>query len=185
MSPFGKASGAVGLGLLLFIAWDTYQTQQQDIPTDTGSTTIDGLLNDMKITTWTPAKIPAQYADAIAAAEAACGCPQYMLARQLWQESRYRADAYNAISGARGIAQFLPATAAEWGVDVNDPLSSIAGMGRYMNWLYKQTGNWRDALAAYNWGIGNLRKKGIANAPTETRNYYAQILGDIGATAYV
>lgn len=46
--------------------------------------------------------------------------------------------------------------------------------------LYRQTGDWAQALAAYNWGIGNVRRKGLAAAPAETRNYYAGILADIG-----
>lgn len=133
---------------------------------------------------YTPEKVPAQYREAIASAESANGIPSGMLARLLWQESRYRQEIIDGRKkspvGAVGIAQFMPATAAEWGVNPLDPFSSIAGAGRYLAWLYKQAGAWPEALAAYNWGIGNVKRKGIAKAPTETRNYFSQILADIG-----
>ena len=44
----------------------------------------------------------------------------------------------------------------------------------------EQFGNWADALAAYNWGPGNVKKKGSAAAPVETQNYFGQILADLG-----
>ena len=34
------------------------------------------------------------------------------------------------------------------------------------------------ALAAYNWGMGNVDRAGVNNAPLETRNYVARIMGD-------
>ena len=33
-----------------------------------------------------------------------------------------------------------------------------------------------EILCAYNWGIGNLRKKGIKKAPRETRQYVRKVL---------
>lgn len=119
------------------------------------------------------------YAEYIAATEERYGLPPMSLARQLWQESHFKPQAYNAISGAMGIAQFLKATADEWGVQPYDPISAIDGAGKYMQWLYRRTGNYRLALAAYNWGIGNLERKGIAAAPLETRNYL-KIADDVG-----
>ena len=76
--------------------------------------------------------------------------------------------------------QFMPATAAEWGVDVTSVESSADGAGRYMKWLYGRLGSWSLALAAYNWGIGNVLRKGMAKAPGETRDYVAQIGADVG-----
>src|SRR5271163_2396221 len=53
----------------------------------------------------------------IEAAAAANGLPLEFFARVIWQESRFRADAVGPVtrSGlrARGIAQFMPVTAAE------------------------------------------------------------------------
>jgi len=74
----------------------------------------------------------------------------------------------------------MPATAAEMGIDPLDPFAAIDAAARYLRSLYRQTGAWDKALAAYNWGIGNVQRKGIARAPTETQNYFRQILADIG-----
>ena len=78
-----------------------------------------------------------------------------------------------------GIAQFMPATAREWlGSEAAalDPNAAIPGAARYLAWLYNRTGGWAEALAAYNWGIGNVQRKGLARAPAETRDYFSTIL---------
>lgn len=118
----------------------------------------------------------------LAGAEAKYGLPAGLLVRQAWQESRFNPSAVNAWSGAKGLMQFMPATAAEWGVSVFDPASSADGAARYMVWLYNKLGSWSLALAAYNWGIGNVMRKGMAAAPKETRDYVAQIGADTGVS---
>jgi len=123
------------------------------------------------------------YREAIAAAEAKHGIPETLLARLLYQESRYREDIITgktaSSAGALGIAQFMPATAAELGIDPLEPGQAIDGAALYLRRLYDQLGDWAAALAAYNWGIGNVKKKGVVNAPTETRLYITQILSDV------
>jgi hypothetical protein len=92
----------------------------------------------------------------------------------------------NAVSpkGARGWFQFMPDTAEEWGVD--DPTDfnqSAKGAAAYLANLKKQFGNEEDALAAYNWGQGNLRKykAGKVKAmPNETQNYVKSITARLG-----
>jgi soluble lytic murein transglycosylase-like protein len=129
---------------------------------------------------WRP---PAQYAVLIALAEDRHGIPRDILARLLYQECRWREDIITgrlaSPAGALGIAQFMPATAAELGVDPLNPAQAIDGAGRYLAMLYRQTGTWALALAAYNWGIGNVKRRGLAAAPRETRDYYSQILSDV------
>lgn len=131
---------------------------------------------------WRP---PAQYAQLIADAEDRYAIPRDLLARLLYQESRYRQDIITgqvkSPVGALGIAQFMPATAAEMGIDPLNPAQAIDGAGRYLAKLYGRTGSWTEALAAYNWGIGNVTRKGLAVAPLETRNYFTQILADVNA----
>lgn len=126
----------------------------------------------------------APYREAIDQAEKLNGIPSGMLGRLLYQESRFRAEIISgklkSSTGATGIAQFMPATAAELGVNPYDAFSSIAGAGRYLAKLYKSLGTWDKALAAYNWGIGNVRRKGLAEAPKETRDYISQIMSDLG-----
>lgn len=134
---------------------------------------------------WTPPSSAAPYLPAIAAAEDAQGIPRNLLARLLYQESHYRPEIINGIkrssAGAIGIAQFMPATAAEMGIDPLDPFASIDAAARYLRRLYNATGSdWKLALASYNWGIGNVTRKGIAAAPAETRDYVAQISAAVG-----
>lgn len=130
------------------------------------------------------------YRATIEAAADQYGVPPLVLAWLLWKESRYLP---NVISGARrsrvgamGIAQFMPATAAEELGSVEaalDPEKAIPGAARYLAKLYRSSGrSWTAALAAYNWGIGNVQRKGLAAAPAETRDYYASILAKANAT---
>jgi soluble lytic murein transglycosylase-like protein len=139
-----------------------------------------------------------KYASAIRDAEISNNIPRDLLARMLYQESRYRKDVIEGTNrspkGATGIAQFMPATAGDYGLlqrdaagnIVNDlrldPFASIAAAGRYLAALYRMFGNWRYALMAYNWGPGNVRKhiqgQG-APQPLETSQYVAQITADV------
>lgn len=112
------------------------------------------------------------------AAEKANGLPAGLLRRMAYQESRFNPSAKSP-AGAVGLLQFMPATAKEYGIDPLNAKQSIAAAGRYMAKLYKMTGTWSGALAGYNWGIGNVQKKGIHNAPAETVAYM-KIADDVG-----
>lgn len=178
-------------GLLAYGAWLLYQQSQTDRAAESCDTcntvadTLDNIMNATKnaLGLWHP---PAQYAATIAAAEDRNGIPRDVLARLLYQESRYRADIITGATrspvGALGIAQFMPATATEMGIDPLNPTQAIDGAARYLARLYRSLGTWTQALAAYNWGIGNVQRKGIAAAPRETRLYYSQILSDVNST---
>lgn len=129
---------------------------------------------------FTPPPTAAPYLDTIKAAEAQQGLPAGLLARVLYQESRFRPDVIHGgpnSAGAVGIAQIVP----KWhpGVDATDPYASIQYAAGYLKDLYNQFGSWTLALAAYNWGPGNVSKYGLSKAPTETRNYVAQISADV------
>jgi soluble lytic murein transglycosylase-like protein len=122
------------------------------------------------------------YAGLIDAAEAQHGIPARLLAALLYQESRYRADIIEgrvrSPTGAMGIAQFMPATAVEWLGSQQaalDPAVAIDGAARYLRWLFGRHASWRLAVAAYNWGTGNVARKDESAWPTETRNYVAQV----------
>lgn len=107
--------------------------------------------------------------------------PRGLLKRLIFQESRFREDIISgntkSSKGATGIAQFMPSTAEELGVDPTDPKQAIPAAGKYLSSLKKQTGSWEGAVAAYNWGIGNLTRQGIENAPQETQDYLVAVLG--------
>jgi len=156
----------------------------------TAPTITESLMDTVRATLqyWRP---PAAYAAMIASAEDQFNIPRDILARLLYQESHYRTDIITGRTkspvGALGIAQFMPATAADLGIDPLDPAQAIPAAARYLAGLYNRFGSWSQALAAYNWGQGNVARKGLANAPTETQHYYTDILGDVNTangTAY-
>lgn len=132
---------------------------------------------------WRAPAEAAPYLGTIEAAERIYALPASLLARVLYQESRFRPDIVNGATrspvGALGIAQFMPATARELGVDPLDPDQAIDAAGRYLRRLYDRFGDWSLALAAYNWGQGNVARRGLGAAPAETRNYVAEISADI------
>lgn len=129
-----------------------------------------------------------RYRPAIAAAEARYGLPAGLLHRLIYQESRFRSDIINGTvvspAGALGIAQIIPRFHP--GVDPLVPLDAIEYAARYLAELHERFGNWERALAAYNWGPGNLdrhlREHGtllLAALPAETRDYVIQITRDV------
>lgn len=89
----------------------------------------------------------------------------------------------NAVSpkGALGAFQFMPLTAQEYGIDPMNPDQAATGAARmYSDLLTKYNGDLPSALAGYNWGQGNVDRKGLENAPSETKNYISDIMGSIG-----
>lgn len=84
--------------------------------------------------------------------------------------------AVNPHSGAVGLAQFMPETAEELGIDPKNPKQAIHGSARMLKWLHKQFGNWEDAVKAYNWGPTNVQKHlKDKKIPEETRKYVEKI----------
>jgi soluble lytic murein transglycosylase-like protein len=98
--------------------------------------------------------------------------------------------------GARGIWQFMPATAVRYGLSVqpgNDhrthPEHSTRAAARYLRFLFNQFGDWKLALAAYNAGeqrvqrivdrtgirdFDEMSRRGLL--PLETRRYVPSVL---------
>jgi len=114
-----------------------------------------------------------QYYPIIDAAAARYGVPASLLKAQMHAESRGNAAAISP-KGAMGLFQFMPKTAAEFGVNPLDPTSSIYGAARKMSGLIKKyNGNQSMALAAYNEGEGNLAK---GYMPAETKKYVNDIM---------
>lgn len=92
------------------------------------------------------------------------------------QESGLNQNARGA-AGEIGVFQLLPATAAGLGVDPTDLAQNVQGGVKYLRMLIDQFGDLRAALAAYNWGPGNVAAKGWQAAPASTQAYIAAILG--------
>lgn len=95
----------------------------------------------------------------------------------VWQESRWRADAVSPV-GARGLAQLMPGTARELGVDPDDPFANLEGGARYLReQLDRFDGDLEKALAAYNAGPGRVIRAGGIPRIRETQHYVAAIMG--------
>jgi hypothetical protein len=79
-------------------------------------------------------------------------------------------------AGARGLMQFMPATAGSLGVDPLDPGQAIDGAARYLRQLLDQFGSLDLALAGYNAGPGAVSRAGGIPPYAETRSYVNKVL---------
>ena len=126
----------------------------------------------------------------VKAAFRANGVPEALV----WQaeaESSFNPAAQSPV-GARGLFQFMSATAKEYGLSLEpdderlDPAKSAAAAARYLTVLHRRFGDWSLALAAYNCGPARLSKALAktgaktfadvqASLPAETRLYVPKI----------
>lgn len=105
-----------------------------------------------------------------------------LLEAVVWQESRWRTDALSP-AGARGLAQLMPGTARQLGVNPDDPSANLEGGARYLRTqLDAFGGDLEKALAAYNAGPARVARSGGVPAITETRLYVAAILARLSET---
>jgi len=124
------------------------------------------------------------------------GVPQDLI-YQAVAESGFQPQALNKSSGAGGMWQFMPTGAYGlarngWFDERFDPEKSSRAYARYIKGLYNQFGDWYLAMAAYDWGPGNVQRAvqrtGYADfwqlyrlnaLPAETKNYVPGILAAI------
>jgi len=115
----------------------------------------------------------ADYINALINMEKKYNMPNGILQNIAYHESRYNPNAVSH-AGAVGIMQIHP----RWhkGVNAYDPYASIKYGANYLDTLYKRFQNWELALAAWNWGQGNLSKYTLSRAPLETRNFIKNVM---------
>jgi soluble lytic murein transglycosylase-like protein len=124
-----------------------------------------------------PSFVPARFAPAIARAAQRWSVSGALLAAQLYEESHFNPFARSA-AGALGIAQFMPATAAGYGLaDPFDAERAIDAQAHLMRDLLRAFASVPLALAAYNAGPDRVRACGCVPAIPETQSYVADILG--------
>jgi soluble lytic murein transglycosylase-like protein len=146
-----------------------------------GEALLEGWQNAGEGPTWVPV---------INQTEASLGIPPNLLARMAYQESRFRQSVIDGTTpspaGALGILQLMPQYFKS--VQVPRPFTpadtqaQITEAGQDLASLYNTFGDWATALAAYNWGPGNVQEflaGTLSGIPTETQNYVKQILADV------
>jgi len=117
-------------------------------------------------------------------AAAANDLPLEFFVRLIWKESRFVTDAIGPPTRrgqrARGIAQFMPGTAAERGLlDPLDPIAALPKSAEFLRDLRREFGNLGLAAAAYNAGPRRVREwlAGTGGMPAQTRDYVSAITG--------
>lgn len=131
-----------------------------------------------------PNSVPDNYGGIIQKAATENNIPPEILAGLVDTETsflpKFMLNKEQSPAGAAGAGQFMPDTAAEFGVDVNDPVSSIDGAARYLRYLTDYFGgNMELAIYAYNGGMGNIEKYGgpIPNNK-ENEEYLQKVLNN-------
>ncbi len=112
------------------------------------------------------------------------GLPVEFFVRLIWRESRFRPTAVGPSTRrgkhALGIAQFMPATAAERRLlDPFNPIEALPKAAEFLKDLRSEFGNLGLAAAAYNAGPARVHAwmAGTASMPTQTRAYVEAITG--------
>jgi soluble lytic murein transglycosylase-like protein len=127
-----------------------------------------------------PDFVPARFRAAIERAAARWNVSSGVLAAQLLAESNFNPYAVSG-AGAQGIAQFIPGTAAAYGLgDPFDAPAAIDAQAHLMSDLLRQFGSVALALAAYNAGPAPVAACQCVPKIPETEAYVARILGLLG-----
>jgi hypothetical protein len=127
-----------------------------------------------------PAFVPRQFRAPILRSAARWGVSAALLAGQLMAESGFDPNA-GSPAGAQGIAQFMPGTAAAYGLqNPFDPVAAIDAQGHLMSDLLRQFGSPELALAAYNAGPAPVEACDCIPPYPETQAYVTRILALLG-----
>lgn len=124
--------------------------------------------------------IPAEFLPLFFEAGDRHGITWSILAAVAWRESGWAPDVIacrrDSTAGARGLMQFMPATARGMGIDPCDPPQAIDGAARYLAGHLARFGSIELALAAYNAGGGAVARHGGIPPYAETRAYVPAVL---------
>ena len=75
--------------------------------------------------------------------------------------------------GAAGLFGVIPIKSGYKG-NIKDPAETALFVAKTLRYLIDHFGSVEKGLAAYNWGMGNLAKKGLHQAPGETKKYISR-----------
>jgi soluble lytic murein transglycosylase-like protein len=137
------------------------------------------------VTRVAPSAGPAPFRARLAELAARYDISPSLLEAVVWQESRWNPAAVSP-AGARGLAQLMPGTARQMGVDPGDAMANLEGGARYLRLqLDAFDGDLEKALAAYNAGPRRVQRAGGVPAIPETRAYVAAIMARLSAPLIV
>jgi hypothetical protein len=132
-----------------------------------------------------PAFVPAQYREPLLRSASRWNVSAALLAAQIQAESAFNPRAVSP-AGAQGIAQFMPGTAASYGLrNPFDPVAAIDAQAHMMSDLLRQFRSIPLALAAYNAGPGAVSGCRCIPPYPETRAYVARILALLNGSGAV
>jgi hypothetical protein len=141
----------------------------------------DGVLAGVSL----PAFVPVEFRGMITGAASRWNVSAALLAGQLMAESGFDPDA-GSPAGAQGIAQFIPSTAAAYGLrNPFDPAEAIDAEAHLMSDLLRQFGSPQLALAAYNAGPAPVEACHCVPAIPETQAYVTRILALLGGAGAI
>ncbi len=155
-SPAGEAGGLGGAG--------------------SGGSSSDGALSSTTL----PSFVPARFREMIVRAAIHWNVSAALLAGQEMAESGFDPNA-GSPAGAQGIAQFMPSTAASYGLrNPYDPEEAIDAEAHLMHDLLAQFGSPELALAAYNAGPAPVEACHCIPPYPETQAYVTRIIALLG-----
>jgi soluble lytic murein transglycosylase-like protein len=132
-----------------------------------------------------PSFVPRQFVDEISRASQRWNVGAALLSAQIYAESNFNPFARSP-AGAQGIAQFMPGTAASYGLrNPFDPAAAIDAQAHLMHDLLRQLGSVPLALAGYNAGPASVQACGCVPPYPETQAYVAKILGILGGAGEI
>lgn len=137
---------------------------------------------------WMTANDAAIWLPALNAAEVQYGIPHNLLARIAFEESSFLPEIINGTERSSancvGIMQLNPVYYPNAG---QSPDNDIETAAKLLSSLYARFGDWQVAIAAYNWGGGNVHHEYVAAAdtyvlqdmPLETQRYVKAVVFDV------
>lgn len=183
---------ALGAGGLVWVLYSQSEEVEGavDAAVETGVDTVQAIVSGWQTVQQGPVWVPV-----LNAAENRYGIPQNLLARMAYQESHFRQGVIDGSiaspAGALGILQLMPQFFSSVRVprpySPQDTAAQIEESARELSRLYGHYQDWGLAVAAYNWGQGNVdRHQSYGGAvPAETATYVAAVFTDVpvnGAT---
>jgi soluble lytic murein transglycosylase-like protein len=151
------------------------QEQNQVVDAQPVAEAQQGLPEASAVSSTTPSDKASSLDGIIRKASQRFGVEESLIKAVIKAESNFNPQAVSS-AGASGLMQLMPATARGLGVkDSFDPEQNVMGGTRFLkDMLNRYDGNLNAALAAYNWGPGNVDKGGTF-LPRETRAYLVKV----------